>query len=734
MTLSVKRIFLKENEKNIFLSLENQGIDTKVFENKLANLFNRVYNNFVGYYIFKQNDIIYKLIILPKSIDIDSETKEKDFVNYLLHYHRINNKYPFDETKKIEDSLLSLAFEKNNDDENSHLPLEEFEFYKYKSILEAIEKFFKKHKNYKRVKVDYSSQSVKYKLNLQNNIKELDKTKLHQTRTIDMMYSLISTISYTALKLFMSNKLNDFDDEKKKNLLSQCKSINSLIAKKYNLDKSYKLTLSKLNSFKVEKDFKAKNETQELLTRIKSLFGFEQMYDDKDISVNNNYDLNTTSFFINPIAFYEWYVYDILQKFAYKHNYKILFDKDKQSKTITKYNLTSEHHEYDKSRSSNPDYILIDEKEKIKIVLDAKWKNIEMLSNIKSSDFLKLQYDAKLLEYDDYSTIPYLIYPKYLSSEDYITIEKDDNQFFKFGILQIDMNFEKNNNRIDFKYDYQKIEEKIEKEKKERVISIASKYFIDKIDSDRRDFIEELLNSSEIEDREEVFSQLDEQLLECAEQINETIEEHIISDEILEILANYDNILEEDSKKFLNTSSSIYNYYKDKNYEYFDYSMPGSGLWKLIELELNTSFSWFLRIKSNICDNSCPWTSISSSRRSITQELDNGKKVRLNQFDHNDNSKLQGLMLGGISLLLQDSSTIADFDELSSLDRNFFVEQLNNFVSNIISIRNEHAHIKAMNLENFEELYKLLFLKNSGISTIEKILEMKKTILNTLGT
>lgn len=43
---------------------------------------------------------------------------------------------------------------------------------------------------------------------------------------------------------------------------------------------------------------------------------------------------------------------------------------------------------------------------------------------------------------------------------------------------------------------------------------VASQYLIDKIDSDRRDFIEELLNSSEIEDREEVFSKLDEQLLE----------------------------------------------------------------------------------------------------------------------------------------------------------------------------------------------------------------------------
>ena len=132
----IQTIFLKENEKNIFQALQNQGIETKVFENKLADLFNRVYNNFVGYYIFRQNDIIYKLIVLPKTINNNGEDVEKDFVNYLLHYHRVNSKYKFDETRQISDSLLSLAFEDNNkEDDNSHLPIDEFEFYKYKSIL-----------------------------------------------------------------------------------------------------------------------------------------------------------------------------------------------------------------------------------------------------------------------------------------------------------------------------------------------------------------------------------------------------------------------------------------------------------------------------------------------------------------------------------------------------------------------------------------------------------------------
>jgi len=441
MASSINPIFLKENEKNIFLALQNQGIDTKVFEGKLADLFNRVYNNYVGYYIFRQDEKIYKLIVLPKTINIECDTKEKDFVNYLLHYHRINNKYAFDETKKIEDSLLSLAFEKNNDDENSHFPLEEFEFYKYKSILEAIEKFFKKHKNYKRVKVDYVSQSVKYILNLKNNIRELDKTKVHQSKTIDMMYSLISTITYGALKLFMNHKLNDFNDNKKKILLSQCKNIRSFIAKKYNLDKSYKLTLSKLNSFKIEKSFKSTNETKTLLTSIKSLFGFEQMYQDDGVSVDNRYDLKTTSFFINPIAFYEWYVYDILKNYALDKKKIILFDKDKSNKTQIKYFLNSKRKK-NNQRSSNPDYIIVDEEAKIKIIIDAKWKNIEKISDISSSDYLKLKFDSKILEDEGYATSSYFIYPHLYDNNDVVSIQIDNNSFFEFNVMQIDMNFE----------------------------------------------------------------------------------------------------------------------------------------------------------------------------------------------------------------------------------------------------------------------------------------------------
>ena len=57
-------------------ALKNQGIKTEVFEHRLAELFNRVYNNYVGYYLFKQDDVVYKMIVLPKIIE-PSDSAEK---------------------------------------------------------------------------------------------------------------------------------------------------------------------------------------------------------------------------------------------------------------------------------------------------------------------------------------------------------------------------------------------------------------------------------------------------------------------------------------------------------------------------------------------------------------------------------------------------------------------------------------------------------------------------------
>jgi hypothetical protein len=65
------------------------------------------------------------------------------------------------------------------------------------------------------------------------------------------------------------------------------------------------------------------------------------------------------------------------------------------------------------------------------------------------------------------------------------------------------------------------------------------------------------------------------------------------------------------------------------------------------------------------------------------------------------------------------------------LDRIFFVSELTEFLSKVIDLRNDHAHIKAMSLEKYNELFDLLFDSSEIEKTnLFKLLEFKKSIKN----
>lgn len=708
-----QNIFLRENEKDIFQTLKNQGIKTKVFESHLAELFNRVYNNFVGYYTFRQEETVYKIIVLPKTIK-PSESAEKEFVDYLLHYYRIKNLYKIDNERNIPNSLLQLAFESNNSQEKGHDFLEEFQSHRYRAILQDIEAFFKRHKSSKRIRHDYTSQSIKHKLNLKQNIKEIDKTKIHQIKTKEIIFSMLATVTYNALKLFVTQK---YQNKKSEEVVKEAKRVQSKLLKKYKIERGYKLSLQKLQSIKIEKLFSKTRESKQLLVDIKSLFGFEQMYKDDTRSIGYRQDLMTSSLFINPSNFYEWYVYDILKKYAEGSGKSIEFDKN-NSETTTNYYLNKEE------KASKPDYILTDETNKVKVVIDAKWKNVNKFGDVKPSDYLKLKFDAFLLEQKGYAISPYLVYPHINNNiERKFNMALDDSSIFEFNTLEIDMEFEKYSNSLEFDFEIQKLQESIDKNSKIEEHKSIAKILSSQIEIKRGSILSKLIDAEDNEEREQLKEELDNELQRLGLQLSETLEEQQLLPEIAEILEEYDDVLEDESKKFLQSSSAIYSYYKDKQYEHFDYSMPGSGFWKLIELELNTSFVWNIRILYNVCDANSPWTPIGRSRSVVFYEINPRKKVKLNQYEQNSETRLQGIMLGGIKILLNESDIL---DEFNIEHRNFLEIELPLVLEKIIDLRNKHAHIKAMPLDKFEELWSTLFQENyDEVNIIKKLLKFK---------
>ncbi len=722
MILSVKNIFLTENEKDIFVRLKEQGIETGQFAHKFQYLFQKIYNNEVGYYSFRQDNVVYRFIVLPKTISLNDKSKERAFVNYLLHYYRINNKYGYDKAKKIPNSLLSLAFESNNKTSAIHEPLELFEFHKSKAILKSIETFFQKHKNYQRVEQAYISQSVKHKLNLGRNIKEINKTKIHQSKRVDVLYSDMATVSYYALRLYMQKRLKNVDtnsDELKRYAMK----ISSLIVRKYMIDKSFSLSLPKLYGHKVTKVFQKRDEYKLLLANLRSLFGHEQLHNDTQNLAELRHDLYTSSFFIKPSDFYEWYVYDILKTYADTSEMKIQFVGNKD--TTTTYQINQE------KIDSKPDFILTNETTIVKIIIDAKWKNVNTFSDIKSSDYLKLQFDTTLLEKEGFGTVSYLIYPQMSIADRAFEITLKDKEIYHFNAFEIDMNFaDMRKNSLSFKYDFKQKAKKIKEEQKKESSKQSAVRSSQNIQPKRDSVIQKLINAETTEEKEALGGLFDETLWQQNEQLTKVLNVDIILPEVQEILDKFKDIMEEESITFIKSTSTIYAHYRDEDHIAFDYSMPGSGLWKLIEVELNTSFIWQLRIMSKVCDKQSPWNKVCKRNAKIDQDLDNGRKVSLSVSDKKDKSKLQSVMLGGIKLLLEDQSTLDEFggffkqhgDELVFIQNNLpkIIEQVSIF-------RNEHAHIKAMSREIFAELWKLLFTKDDNdMNQLEMLLAFKQ--------
>jgi len=477
-------IFISENDKKdeIFDKLVDT-LDAKKLKNEIKAVFKKASNYYVGYYLFQDGDEYYKIFILPKNIPLpksDSVSDEKEtiqqFLKYLKIYYKLKSTHTNYKIKDLEISSLSeFAFDISNGQKSTN-NMEEFIFYKYKFIIQEILNFFNSHKSHKRVKHNYISQTIKHKINLLSNIKEIDKTKIHQERYEDVIYSLVATVAYGAIKLFIRQKIDLVEINSRDKLLQLSIKLQNLLLKKYNLDKSYNLSLPKLIGAKTYKYFKKKQVNRALYSNILSLFGLEHFFDD-----NGNKDINrnikSDSLFLRPEIMYEWYVYDILSKYAKENNKTILFDKIDSGTTI-EYKLKTQNEPI--SKKSEPDYVLVDDINNIKIVIDAKWKiaDINSAKTIQPSDYLKLKLDSSLVEDDKYKTISYLIYSKIITGNDKLTM--DIEKEFTFTILQVDMNFDEEQNKINFENEYAEIQKRMDEE-----IDIKTKEI--KLDTNKRE-------------------------------------------------------------------------------------------------------------------------------------------------------------------------------------------------------------------------------------------------------
>lgn len=445
-------IFISENdEKDEVFDRLVDILDIKKLRVALKDVFKKVYNNWVGYYTFKDEDTYFKIFVLPKNIimpkkdDKEDETRAiKEFIFYLQKYYELQVKYPAYNSSNLElKSIVNFSFDSQSNSNGQEL--EPFVFYKYQVFLKHITNFFKTHKSLQRVKTNYTSQTIKHRFDLMKNIKEIDKTKIHQQKYEDIIYSQMATLAYGAIKLFLRQKIESFENDKnKKELLALSYELQNLLKKRFKADKSFNLSLHKLTSTKIAKVFKKKQTHKALYQNILALFGLENFFDEQS-NKEINHNIESNAMFLRPEILYEWYVYDYIHSDKihelYSEKVYLRSDENKKSYFIYKDDLRIS------SRKSEPDIIV--DKNDNKIILDVKWKQLKTVEieedgefsyktkTLNMQDVLKLQRDARVHK----ATEAYLVFlslPKGTNGREFkVKYDENEEVIFTFKMLEI---------------------------------------------------------------------------------------------------------------------------------------------------------------------------------------------------------------------------------------------------------------------------------------------------------
>lgn len=725
-------IFISENESKDKIFDELTSIfDIQKFKNEVSDIFKKANNNYVGYYLFEDKGEYYKIFILPKHITKPKHYNEeidviKKFIEYLKIYYKLKSKYDKYEPNSLNlKSSFELSFHSNTNNYSAQ-DIEQFIFYKYQSLLIDILRFFDTHKAHKRIKKEYISQTIKYNLNLTKNIKEPNKTKIHQYKIDEIIFSQIATITFGVISLFNRTKLNLVQEKELQNdLYKLTTKIKNILQKKYQIEKGFDLTINKLLSSKIFKCFRKKKESLNLYINLLSIFGVENFYDESE-NKQINRTINSESLFIRPEKLYEWFVYDKLKEKYFSESYEIYKDGFYDSTTIM-YTLD------EKKVKSNPDLIL---KHNDKLfVIDVKWKNIG--DNIPDIyDILKLKRDTEVRLSQSKNIYSILIYPNVTERLvlEYLVESKEST--FNLYTRRIEISMDSSLNDIFESVDKISILNSEAKNLHSKILNfketkINYSEFLSKYNSDGNieieEFVEKLIHKELDAISNSIIKQYD---------IDEILNDSSCK-QIRIFLDKHRNYLEEATEKFILSVASVMFYINKslKDIDKFDYSLHASGLWKAIEVELNASLIYLIRFRMGICTEkyyikkeTCLSRQCISTSTTFKVWLTNEK---------NEKNKLDNILLGNFPFLL--NNILVDSNDDSAMkkifsdfyidaDINEYVEKFKFFTQSIVDIRNPYVHKDFMTFEVFNNFINLVFNEIDDIFDFNDLVRFKKNV------
>lgn len=425
----IKFVFVNESE-NIFERFVDENISiNKSSKEKLKFINNKLYNNYIGYFQFRNEDNLIKLIILPKIIDrnkFEDSVLLEYFFKYFNYFYKLKIKYNIP-VENIDGNILDFSFKHSKDNIDS-LDMNSYINYKYIDAINILLKFFKKHSNILNHRTEYTSQGIKHHLDVRKNILEINKSKIHQYKKNSINKSEYADIGYKVITNFISFILLNLEDTEL--LKTKSFTLFNLLKKRFKINHGFNMSL--LLNNRIKKMFTKSNELHEVYNAMIILSGYEK-YSTNEDSLNSEtiYQINDlVAVFFRPEILFEWIVYDKLPE---------LFDSDHSNiKKDRKDTGTSSFYHIVKNgnikirKISNPDFLIF--KDTQTIIVDAKWKILD--NNPNDEDIFKLERD-----YDVRENIinNFLIYPLPIDSTDdkIVNLFKVDYSLFEFCTIQI---------------------------------------------------------------------------------------------------------------------------------------------------------------------------------------------------------------------------------------------------------------------------------------------------------
>ncbi|WP_418179830.1 5-methylcytosine restriction system specificity protein McrC [Aliarcobacter lanthieri] len=425
-----KFVFVNESE-NIFERFVDENISiNKSSKEKLKFINNKLYNNYIGCFQFRNEDNLIKLIILPKIIDrnkFPNSVLLEYFFKYFNYFYNLKNKYSIP-VENIDGNILDFSFKHSKDNINL-LDMNSYINYKYVDAINTLLKFFKKHSNVLSHRTEYISQGIKHHLDVRKNILEINKSKIHQYKKNSINKSEYADIGYKVITNFISFILPNLEDIEL--LKTKSFTLCNLLNKKFKINNSFNMSL--LLNNRIKKMFIKSNELHEVYNAMIILSGYEK-YSTNEVSLNSEtiYQINDlVAVFFRPEVLFEWIVYDKLPE-LFGADYSNIKKDRKDTGTSSFYHIIK-NGSIEIKKLSNPDFLIF--KDTKTIIVDAKWK-ILYNNNPNDEDIFKLERDNDVR---DNIINNFLIYPLPIDATD-DKIEdtyKVDYSSFKFKTIQI---------------------------------------------------------------------------------------------------------------------------------------------------------------------------------------------------------------------------------------------------------------------------------------------------------